>query len=135
MKLKKILSVGSAMVIASSMLVGCSSNNIEKIMVGKRKVVEKIVIALLTNGHVLIEDVPGVGKTQCVSALARSVDGSFKRIQFTPDVMASDITGFTMYLNMKIIIRKDSICKTIIKQMKWQLAVFQNCFLNLRFLQ
>ena len=72
-------------------------NNIEKIMVGKRKVVEKIVIALLTNGHVLIEDVPGVGKTQCVSALARSVDGSFKRIQFTPDVMASDITGFTMY--------------------------------------
>lgn len=72
-------------------------NNIEKIMVGKRKVVEKIVIALLTNGHVLIEDVPGVGKTQCVSALAKSVDGSFKRIQFTPDVMASDITGFTMY--------------------------------------
>ena len=72
-------------------------NNIEKIMVGKRKVVEKIVIALLTNGHVLIEDVPGVGKTQCVSALARSVDGSFKRIQFTPDVMVSDITGFTMY--------------------------------------
>ena len=72
-------------------------NNIEKIMVGKRKVVEKIVIALLTNGHVLIEDVPGVGKTQSVSALAKSVDGSFKRIQFTPDVMASDITGFTMY--------------------------------------
>ena len=72
-------------------------NNIEKIMVGKRKVVEKIVIALLTNGHVLIEDVPGVGKTQCVSALAKSVDGSFKRIQFNPDVMASDITGFTMY--------------------------------------
>ena len=72
-------------------------NNIEKILVGKRKVVEKIVIALLTNGHVLIEDVPGVGKTQCVSALAKSVDGSFKRIQFTPDVMASDITGFTMY--------------------------------------
>ena len=72
-------------------------NNIEKIMVGKRKVVEKIVIALLTNGQVLIEDVPGVGKTQCVSALAKSVDGSFKRIQFTPDVMASDITGFTMY--------------------------------------
>ena len=72
-------------------------NNTEKIMVGKRKVVEKIVIALLTNGHVLIEDVPGVGKTQCVSALAKSVDGSFKRIQFTPDVMASDITGFTMY--------------------------------------
>lgn len=71
--------------------------NMEKIMVGKKSVVEKLVIALLTNGHVLIEDVPGVGKTQCVGALAKSIEGSFKRIQFTPDVMASDITGFTMY--------------------------------------
>lgn len=72
-------------------------NNMEKIMVGKREVIEKITIALLTNGHVLIEDVPGVGKTQCVGALAKSVSGDYKRIQFTPDVMASDITGFTMY--------------------------------------
>lgn len=72
-------------------------NNMEKIMVGKREVVKKIVLALLTNGHVLIEDVPGVGKTQCVSALAKSIDGSFKRIQFTPDVMASDITGFSIF--------------------------------------
>lgn len=72
-------------------------SNMEKIMVGKRSVIEKLMIALLTNGHVLIEDVPGVGKTQCVGALAKSVDGSYKRIQFTPDVMASDITGFTMY--------------------------------------
>ena len=72
-------------------------NNMEKIMVGKRSVLERIVIALITNGHVLIEDVPGVGKTQCVGALAKSVDGSYKRVQFTPDVMASDITGFTMY--------------------------------------
>ncbi|MEG0295858.1 MAG: MoxR family ATPase [Clostridium sp.] len=72
-------------------------NNMEKIMVGKRTVVERITIALLTGGHVLIEDIPGVGKTQCVGSLAKSVDGSYKRIQFTPDVMASDITGFTMY--------------------------------------
>lgn len=72
-------------------------NNMEKIMVGKRSVLEKIVIALITNGHVLIEDVPGVGKTQCVGALAKSVEGSYNRVQFTPDVMASDITGFTMY--------------------------------------
>lgn len=71
--------------------------NMEKIMVGKGYVIRRIVIALLVNGHVLIEDVPGVGKTQCVSALAKSVEGKFKRIQFTPDVMASDITGFTMY--------------------------------------
>lgn len=72
-------------------------NNMEKILVGKRTVLERITIALLTNGHVLIEDVPGVGKTQCVGALAKSINGTFKRIQFTPDVMASDITGFTMY--------------------------------------
>lgn len=71
--------------------------NMEKVMVDKREAINKIVIALLLNGHVLIEDVPGVGKTQCVSSLARSVSGSYKRIQFTPDVMASDITGYTMY--------------------------------------
>lgn len=72
-------------------------DNMEKIMVGKRRVIERIVMALLVNGHVLIEDVPGVGKTQCVGSLARTVNGSYKRVQFTPDVMASDITGFTMY--------------------------------------
>ena len=71
--------------------------NMEKVMVGKREAINKIVIALLLNGHVLIEDVPGVGKTQCVGSLAKSVSGSYKRIQFTPDVMASDITGYTMY--------------------------------------
>ena len=71
-------------------------NNMEKIMVGKRKRIRVMVIALLTNGHVLIE-VYGVGKTQCVGALAKSVSGTFNRVQFTPDVMASDITGFTMY--------------------------------------
>lgn len=72
-------------------------DNMEKIIVGKRDVINKLIIALLTNGHVLIEDVPGVGKTQCVGSLAKSVKGTFNRIQFTPDVMASDITGFTMY--------------------------------------
>ena len=72
-------------------------SNMEQIMIGKKSIIRRIVIALLVNGHVLIEDVPGVGKTQCVSALAKSIDGTFKRIQFTPDVMASDITGFTMY--------------------------------------
>lgn len=72
-------------------------DNMEKVIIGKRNVIEKIVVALLVKGHVLIEDVPGVGKTQCVSALAKSINGSFNRIQFTPDVMASDITGFSMY--------------------------------------
>ncbi len=71
-------------------------SNIEKVIVGKRETVLKIVTAMLCGGHVLIEDVPGVGKTQLVSALARSVDGRFNRIQLTPDVMPSDIVGFSM---------------------------------------
>lgn len=63
---------------------------------GKDDVVELMLTALLCEGHVLIEDVPGVGKTTLASALARSLSCSFKRIQFTPDITPSDITGFTM---------------------------------------
>ena len=70
--------------------------NISKIMVGKEKVIDQLLIALLCRGHVLIEDVPGVGKTTLVWSLAKSLDCSFQRIQFTPDVLPSDITGFTM---------------------------------------
>ena len=70
--------------------------NIEKVIVGKTEPVTKIITAMLCEGHVLIEDVPGVGKTQLVSALARSVDGKFNRIQLTPDIMPSDIVGFSM---------------------------------------
>lgn len=72
------------------------ADNIERVIVGKREAVIKIITAMLCGGHVLIEDVPGVGKTQLVSALARSVDGKFNRIQLTPDVMPSDIVGFSM---------------------------------------
>jgi MoxR-like ATPase len=71
--------------------------NIEKVIIGKKKVVEMMMIALLCESHVLIEDVPGVGKTTLISALAKSISASYKRIQFTPDVMPSDITGFSMY--------------------------------------
>ena len=74
--------------------------NIGKVVVGKENVVELMLCALLCQGHVLIEDVPGVGKTTLVSALARSLDCSFKRIQFTPDITPSDVTGFSM-VNMK----------------------------------
>ena len=70
--------------------------NIEKVIVGKRDVIINVIAAMLCEGHVLIEDVPGVGKTQLVSALAKSVDGSFNRIQLTPDIMPSDIVGFSM---------------------------------------
>ena len=70
--------------------------NIEKVIVGKRSAVELVITTMLTGGHLLIEDVPGVGKTQLVSALARSCDGVFGRLQLTPDVMPTDITGFTL---------------------------------------
>ena len=71
--------------------------NVEKVIYGKKQSAEFLLIALLCQSHVLIEDVPGVGKTSLVSALAKSVDCSFRRIQFTPDLMPSDITGFSVY--------------------------------------
>ena len=70
--------------------------SIGKAIVGKEEAVEYALIALLCKGHVLIEDVPGVGKTTLASALAKSLDCSFRRIQFTPDLMPSDVTGFTL---------------------------------------
>lgn len=72
-------------------------NNVENVIIGKKETVELVVISLACNGHVLIEDIPGVGKTSLVSALAKSINASFKRIQFTPDILPSDITGFTMF--------------------------------------
>lgn len=72
------------------------TENIEKVIIGKREVIVKLIAALLCGGHVLIEDVPGVGKTKLVTALSESVSGECRRIQFTPDLMPSDITGFTM---------------------------------------
>jgi len=72
-------------------------SNVEKIIVGKRYAVSLVMATLACRGHVLIEDVPGVGKTSLVAALARSVNGSFKRIQFTPDIMPSDITGYSAF--------------------------------------
>lgn len=71
--------------------------SINQVIVGKSTAIDQLIIALVSGGHVLIEDVPGVGKTTLVSALAKSLDLSFKRIQFTPDLMPSDITGFNLY--------------------------------------
>ncbi|MCI5667818.1 MAG: MoxR family ATPase [Oscillospiraceae bacterium] len=70
-------------------------NNIERVIIGKRPVIEHVVCAMLAGGHVLIEDVPGVGKTLLAETLAKSVSGSFGRIQFTPDLMPSDVMGYT----------------------------------------
>jgi len=72
------------------------TKNVGKVIIGKEKAVELMMIAILCRGHVLIEDVPGVGKTTLASALARSLDCSFKRIQFTPDITPSDVTGFSI---------------------------------------
>lgn len=74
--------------------------SVSKIIIGKKDTVEKLLVALFSGGHVLIEDVPGVGKTTLVHAVARSIGCSFKRIQFTPDLLPSDITGVTVF-NMK----------------------------------
>ena len=71
--------------------------NVEKIIVGKQYAISLVIATLACRGHVLIEDVPGVGKTSLVAALARSVNCSFKRIQFTPDIMPSDITGYSAF--------------------------------------
>jgi MoxR-like ATPase len=70
--------------------------NIERVIVGKQEAIVKVICAMLAEGHILVEDVPGVGKTKLISALASSVDGKFNRIQLTPDIMPSDIVGFSM---------------------------------------
>src|ERR1051325_7400193 len=72
-------------------------SNLERVIVGKAQSVELVVIGLLCQGHILIEDVPGVGKTMLARSLARSLDCTFNRIQFTPDMLPSDVTGVSIY--------------------------------------
>jgi MoxR-like ATPase len=71
--------------------------NLEKVIVGKRQVIETIIVGLLCQGHVLIEDVPGVGKTVLARSLAKSLGCSFNRLQFTPDMLPSDVTGVSIF--------------------------------------
>jgi MoxR-like ATPase len=71
--------------------------NIENVIVGKRSTVELAVVGLLCQGHLLIDDVPGVGKTMLARSIARSLGGTFRRIQFTPDMLPSDVTGVSIY--------------------------------------
>jgi MoxR-like ATPase len=72
-------------------------NNVEKVIMGKRSPVEHTLLALLCQGHILIEDVPGTGKTMLARAVARSIGCSFRRIQFTPDMLPSDVTGVSVF--------------------------------------
>lgn len=77
--------------------IGRLRTNIEKVIVGKQHVVDLAIACLLAEGHLLIEDVPGVGKSMLAKTIARSIDGINKRIQFTPDLLPSDITGAMIY--------------------------------------
>jgi MoxR-like ATPase len=72
------------------------AESVSRVIVGKQDTIVKLIAALLCEGHVLLEDVPGVGKTQLITALSRSIGGKINRIQLTPDIMPSDIAGFTM---------------------------------------
>lgn len=92
-------------------------NEIKKAIKGKDEVVEKVLAAMLAGGHILLEDIPGVGKTTLAMSIAKSMSLSYKRVQFTPDVLPSDIVGFSMY-------NQDT------KQFEYQQgAVFCNLFL------
>ena len=74
-----------------------AGDNIERVIVVKRDVIDLLLVALLCEGHVLIEDVPGTGKTMLAKSLARTLDCSFRRVQFTPDLLPSDITGVSFF--------------------------------------
>ncbi|MEK9149209.1 MAG: AAA family ATPase, partial [Candidatus Desantisbacteria bacterium] len=84
--------VGSALPIAERIL-----SNVQRVIIGKYDEAELALMALICQGHLLIEDVPGVGKTMLAKSIAKSVGCSFKRIQFTPDILPSDITGVSIY--------------------------------------
>lgn len=73
------------------------ASNVETVIQGKREVIELLLLALVSEGHVLVEDVPGVGKTQLAKSLARSIEGAFNRVQFTPDLLPSDVTGISVW--------------------------------------
>ena len=72
-------------------------DNVSRVLIGKRHEVELALTALACEGHILIEDVPGVGKTMLAKSLAKSIGCSFRRIQFTPDLLPSDVTGVSMF--------------------------------------
>ncbi len=72
-------------------------NEIKKVVQGKDEIIKNVMMAILSNGHILLEDVPGVGKTTLALAFSRVLGLDYKRVQFTPDVMPSDVTGFSMY--------------------------------------
>lgn len=93
--------------------------NIQKVLVGKEKVTELLLTALIADGHVLLEDVPGTGKTKFAKALAKSLDVQFSRVQFTPDLLPGDITGINVYDRQKneFTLRKGPVFTNILLRM------------------
>ena len=87
-----ILKVAEIQTLANSLV-----SEIERCVLGKHEIIEKAVITLLCNGHLLLEDIPGVGKTTTAKALARVIGGEFRRVQFTPDLLPADVTGAAIY--------------------------------------
>ncbi len=73
------------------------TDQVNRVILGKKKEVEEIMLSFLAGGHVLLEDIPGVGKTTMALAFSRAMDLEYRRIQFTPDVLPSDLTGFSIY--------------------------------------
>lgn len=92
------------------------TENIGKVIVGKEKLIELVLTALLAEGHVLLEDVPGTGKTKLAKALAASLDADFSRIQFTPDLLPADVTGLNVYDQAKseFVLRKGPVFTNIL---------------------
>jgi MoxR-like ATPase len=93
------LKPGSGMNSTTQITLQRLQSNIESVVLGKKEVIRKTLIALLAAEHILLEDVPGVGKTLVAKALAKSIDGRFTRVQFTPDLLPSDIVGSSIYHN------------------------------------
>ncbi len=90
--------------------------NLSKVIIGKPDVIDFVIMAIICKGHILIEDIPGTGKTMLAKSLALSIDSKFSRIQFTPDMLPSDVTGvsFSNQVNQKLEFRKDPIFANIV---------------------